>query len=81
MTSRKLLLLARPINHQDVVFDEQRKFGSFGCRQCRQVIWPRRGNFHLDHIEEVYRSGEEFFIGEFDVVFCVYVADKIVLKV
>ena len=23
-------------------------FGSFGCRQCRQVIWPRRGNFHSD---------------------------------
>ena len=31
------LLLARFINHQDVVFDEWRRLGSFGCRQCRQV--------------------------------------------
>ena len=30
-----LLLLARLINRQDVVFDEYRKFGNFGCRQCR----------------------------------------------
>ena len=42
------LLLACLINRQDVVFDEQRKFGSYGCRQCRQVIRPRRGNFHSD---------------------------------
>ena len=31
-------------------FDEKRKFGSFGCRQCRLVIRPRRGNFHSDLI-------------------------------
>ena len=23
-------------------------FGSFGCRQCQQVIRPRRGKFHFD---------------------------------
>ena len=33
--SMVMLLLARLINRQDVVFDEWRKFGSFGCRQCR----------------------------------------------
>ena len=33
--SQLLLLLARLINRQDVVFDKKRKFGSFGCRQCR----------------------------------------------
>ena len=30
-----LLLLTRLINRLDVVFDEYRKFGSFGYRQCR----------------------------------------------
>ena len=30
-----LLLLARLVNRQDVVFDVSRKSGSFGCRQCR----------------------------------------------
>ena len=43
-----LLLLARFINRLDVVFDKHRKSGSFGCRQCRQVIRPRRGNLYLD---------------------------------
>ena len=44
-----LLLLARLINRQDVVFDELRKFGRFVSRQCRQVIRSRRGNFHSDY--------------------------------
>ena len=30
-----LSLLACLINRQDVVFDKQRSFESFGCRQCR----------------------------------------------
>ena len=45
-----LLLLARLINRQDVVFDEEIKFGSFGCRQRRQVIRPQKGNFHSDTV-------------------------------
>ena len=32
---RIMLLLAHLINRQDVVFDELRMLGSFGCRQCR----------------------------------------------
>ena len=32
-------------------------FRSFGCRQCRQVIRPQRGNFHSDHLVDTVSAG------------------------
>ena len=67
--SLMLLLLARLVNRQDVVLDEQRKFGSFGCRQCRLVIRPRRGNFHLDLAISLLLLLLARLINRLDVVF------------